>query len=55
MAVHGTIGMLLRAIRRKQRTAAQVIDLLRAIPAKSTLFVKHLLLKEIVAEVENEF
>lgn len=51
--IHGTIGILLRGIRRGQRTRSQVIDLLRQIPVRSTLHIRPTLLREIVEEVER--
>jgi predicted nucleic acid-binding protein len=53
LPVHGTLGILLRAIRRGQRSAQEVLELLRAIPGRSTLHIKPSLLLEIVAEVER--
>lgn len=50
--VHGSIGILLRAIRRSQRTQEEILDLLRAIPTRSTLHIRPNLLREIIAEVE---
>lgn len=51
--VHGTIGILLRGIRRGQRTRSQVVDLLRQIPVRSTLHIRPTLLREILEEVER--
>ncbi len=48
----GTIGILLRAIRRRQRTKAEALGILQALPHKSTLHLKQSWLKEIVREVE---
>lgn len=53
LAAHGTIGMLLRAIRRKQKTKDEVVKLLRSLPSASTLHVRPALLEEIVREVEQ--
>jgi predicted nucleic acid-binding protein len=53
LSVHGTLGILLRAIRRGQRSAREVLDLLRAIPERSTLHIKPSLLLEVIAEVER--
>lgn len=53
LPVHGTLGILLRAIRRKQRDPRDVADLLRTIPSRSTLHIRPNLLKEIIAEVES--
>ncbi|MDR4508300.1 MAG: hypothetical protein MRJ65_08715 [Candidatus Brocadiaceae bacterium] len=51
---HGTIGVLLRAIRRKQLTPYETIKKLEEIPLKSTLFVKRSLLHEIIEKVKRE-
>ena len=53
LPTHGTIGILLRAIRRNQRTRSEVIDLLRQIPVRSTLHIRPTLLRDIVEEVER--
>ena len=54
IGVHGTIGMLIRAIRRAQRTKGQVLELLGAIPAKSTLHLKRAFLEKIIDQVGSE-
>lgn len=54
IGVHGTIGILIRAIRRTQRTKEQVPDLLRAIPAKSTLHLKRSFLATIIDQVDRK-
>jgi predicted nucleic acid-binding protein len=51
--VRGTIGILLRSIRRGQLTKSQVVDMLRSLPTKSTLHLKQSLLDEIVEVVEQ--
>ena len=55
MRVHGTIGILLRAIRRNARTPGQVLSLLRLLPQQSTLYIRPGLLSRIIAQVQNEF
>jgi predicted nucleic acid-binding protein len=52
--VHGTIGILLRAIRRKQRTTEEVLAILRDLPHQSTLHIRTQLLEEIIGRLENE-
>jgi predicted nucleic acid-binding protein len=52
--VHGSIGILLRAIRRGQRTPHEVLSLLRDLPSRSTLHIRPELLGEIVARVEKD-
>lgn len=48
---HGTLGLLIRAIRRRQLTKAEVLDLLRAISVRSTLHIRAALLAEVIARV----
>lgn len=52
---YGTIGVLLRAIRRSQITPHEAIGKLEEIPLKSTLFIRRSLLREIIEEVKREF
>lgn len=54
LGVHGTIGILIRSIRRAQRTRGQVLDLLRAIPTKSTLHLNRSFLAKIIDQVQSE-
>ena len=51
--VHGTLGILLRAIRRQQLTKQQVIDLLQVIPEKTTLHIRATLLAQIIGQVKT--
>lgn len=51
--VHGTIGILVRAIRRQQKTRDEVIALLRSLPSVSTLYIRQRFLDEIIREVEH--
>lgn len=48
---HGTLGVLVRAIRRRQRTQSEVVELLRQIPQRSTLYVRSSLLVKIIEDV----
>ncbi len=52
--VHGTIGILLRAIRRNQKTAYDVIAILRSIARQSTLHIRPKLLEEIIERLEQD-
>jgi predicted nucleic acid-binding protein len=54
LRVHGTIGVILRAIRRQQRTPEDVLAILDAIPHSSTLYIRDSLLKAIAAQVVQE-
>jgi predicted nucleic acid-binding protein len=49
---HGSIGVLLRAIRRHQRTRQQVLVTLRGLPTQSSLHVRPDLLQRIIIQVE---
>lgn len=51
--IHGTIGVVVRALRRRQRTKRQVLNLLRSIPRRSSLFVAAALLESVIEEVSK--
>jgi predicted nucleic acid-binding protein len=53
--VHGTIGILIRSIRRKMLKPQEVVTILRQIPQKSTLHIKPSFLEELVQQLEEEF
>lgn len=53
VSAHGTLGVMLRAIRRGQRTPDEVLNLLRELPVRSTMHVKRELLHEIIRQVEE--
>ncbi len=53
MPVHGTIGIVLRAVRRGQKSKAEVLRILRSLPAVSTLHMRQSLLDEILREIEQ--
>lgn len=50
---HGTLGLLLRSLRRGQRSREQVLALLDSLPERSTLYVGSKLLALVRGEVEN--
>jgi predicted nucleic acid-binding protein len=50
--VHGSIGVLLRAIRRGQRAPGELATILRDLPAQSTLHIQQNLLDDIVGQVQ---
>jgi predicted nucleic acid-binding protein len=53
--VHGTIGMLIRSVRRGQRKPAEVLNLLRTLSERSTLHVRPGLLQTIIQRLEREW
>lgn len=52
---HGTIGILVRSIRRGQRTRAEVVAILQSIPSRSTLHLKRSLLDQVISEVQGSY
>jgi predicted nucleic acid-binding protein len=52
---HGTIGLLIRAVRRNQREPKEVLAMLKALPDQSSLFIRRQLLDEIVSRFCREF
>jgi predicted nucleic acid-binding protein len=54
-SVHGTIGILIRVVRKGHRTGPEVIDHLRSLPHRSTLHIKPSLLKEILSSLAEEW
>ncbi|MFM8332700.1 MAG: DNA-binding protein [Candidatus Methylumidiphilus sp.] len=52
VAAHGTLGLLVRAIRRQTRTKSEVVGLLRDIPMRTSLHIRPTLLAEVIADVE---
>jgi predicted nucleic acid-binding protein len=53
LAVHGTIGILLRAIREGLRTRDDILAVLNSLPTASTLHLKRSLLDEVISAVER--
>jgi len=52
IAAHGTLGLLVRAIRQQRRSRQDVLALLGAIPTQTTLHIRPSLLAEVIAEVQ---
>ena len=51
--VHGTIGLVVRAIRKRLLSVEEVLRLLRELPRRSTLHIRLSLLEEIISQVEK--
>ena len=51
---HGTLGIVLRAIRRLQRTKDEVLDILQNLPKLSTLHLRDELREDIIRSVKTE-
>jgi hypothetical protein len=50
---HGSIGILVRAIRRNQRSKEQILAILIGLPANSSLYLKRSLLEAVILEVKQ--
>ena len=53
--VHGTIGLIVRAIRRNQLSPEKVVEILSALPEKSTLYIKADLLNNVITRIKKKF
>ena len=51
--VHGTVGIIVRAIRKQLMSAEEVVSLLRELPRRSTLHIRQSLLEEIISQVKK--
>jgi predicted nucleic acid-binding protein len=52
--VHSSLGILVRAVRRQQRTRDEVLTILHNLPTQSTLHIRPSLLQEIIARLESQ-
>lgn len=55
ITTHGTLGLLIRAVRKQTRSPAEIVALLAAIPKQSTLHIRPSLLEEVIAQVKTEW
>lgn len=55
LATHGTLGLLIRAVRSGLRSSTEVIALLEAIPSRSTLHIRPSLLDDVIRQVRREW
>ena len=53
IGTHGTIGILVRAIRRRHRSKEEILALLKSIPSRTTLHLNRSLLETVISEVEG--
>lgn len=53
--VHGTIGILIRSIRRGQMQAEEILHIIKNIPERTTLYIRPSLLNEVILKVKQEF
>lgn len=52
VSAHGTLGLLVRAIRQHTRSKFDVLELLRSIPTKTSLHIRPSLLAEVIKQIE---
>jgi len=55
ITAHGSLGLLIRAVRRGLQTPQEVLSLLEAIPWQSSLHVRQSLLEEIIQQLRHEW
>ncbi len=53
--VHGTIGVVIRSIREGQKSPMEVLNIIKNIPSKTSLYIKPSLLQEIQFKIKSEF
>ena len=53
--VHGTIGIIIRSIRRQLMSPEQVVRILTDIPLQTTMHIKSNLLEEVIFKIREEF
>jgi predicted nucleic acid-binding protein len=53
--VHGTVGILVRAIRRDMMTAEEVLEVLKNLKWKSSLYIGDAILDEVMVSIKNEY
>lgn len=51
--VHGTVGILVRAIRRGLRSRERILEILRTLPVTSSLHINRSLLDSVIKQVEE--
>lgn len=55
IVTHGTLGLLIRAVRRNLRTPSDVLALLAVIPQQTTLHIRPSLLDGVIRRVQSEW
>lgn len=55
ITTHGTLGLLIRAVRNRLLTPAEVLELLTIVPKQTTLHIRPSLLNEIIARLKAEW
>jgi predicted nucleic acid-binding protein len=55
ITTHGTLGLLIRAVRQQLRAPSDVLVILASIPLQTTLHIRPSLLNEVIARVKSEW
>ncbi|WP_241674431.1 DNA-binding protein [Candidatus Methylobacter oryzae] len=55
ISAHGTLGLLIRAVRQRLRTPSEVLALLAAIPQQTSLHIRPSLLSDVIFQVRTEW
>ncbi|CAG0931644.1 hypothetical protein TFLX_02210 [Thermoflexales bacterium] len=55
LRVHGTLGILIRAVRRGQRTPQAIVELLESLPARSSLHIRAEFLAGVAGQLKAEY
>jgi predicted nucleic acid-binding protein len=55
LKVHGTIGILVRSIRRGQMGVEEVLCILKDVPSQTSLYIKPSLLDEVILRIKKEY
>lgn len=53
--VHGTLGLLIRAVRKGHRSSAEILEILRNLQKNSSLHIRSSLLLEVIKKLEKEW
>lgn len=53
LRVHETVGILLRAVRRKQRSRGEILAIFEQLPEQSSLYIKKSLLEEVIQSLRS--
>ncbi|MBI3152132.1 MAG: DUF3368 domain-containing protein [Chloroflexi bacterium] len=53
--VHGTLGLLVRAVRKGHRSPKEILAVLRDLQKKSSLHIRSSLLSDVIRKLEEEW
>lgn len=53
--VHGTLGLLIRAVRKGHRSSTEILEILRNLQKNSSLHIRSSLLSDVIKKIEKEW